>query len=463
MPFERLRRVDEQARVEALVVGVDGGVERARPRAVDDVERRFGVRAREDRPHDVVQVGDVDVLVHDDDHAAEIRADAAHRRDVRGLPRVAGIALLDRDRDEQPAPADAEAVGVDDPGHARGLQLAQEQRRAEVLAEAVRLVGRLVRRDAEEDRVVPVIDGLDVEHRLRARARGVVAGPLPEGALGRDVVVPQEAREDDLGVRRDRQLRDGVDDHLVGLAADAADPVVLGHPLGHLERGRDEEERVDAADDGDRAGLAALEVLVAELPAVLAGRDVHAHALGVVDHDAVRPEVDPVAVRVLQDVDDAGPDVPAAVERMPLRGRELEHVDVAAAQHVLENGPVLHDARCHGAAFLRELEERVHERPALDVERQAEREREALPRRVRVHEDALAVRVARDVVEEDGGGIVGVVEHLGDASDVLFPAGAAHLAQLAQWPDAVDPFAQVAVLQVLSSPRSRMPLARAQG
>src|SRR6266571_7363229 len=100
-----------------------------------------------------------------------------------------GIPLLDRDRVQQPAPADTEAVRIDDTGHAGGLELAQKERRSQVLAIAVGLVRRLVRWDSEDDRIVAVIDGLDVQDRLGALARRVVPGPLAERTLGSFPVV----------------------------------------------------------------------------------------------------------------------------------------------------------------------------------------------------------------------------------------------------------------------------------
>src|SRR5206468_623649 len=72
-------------------------------------------------------------------------------------------------------------------------------------------------------------------------------------------------------------------------------------------------------------------------------------------------------------------------------------------------------------------------------------------------EDPETRGVARDVVEQDGRGVIGVVEHLGDASDVLFPGGATHVAQLAEVADALDPIAQVAVLHVTGPHRGRGP------
>jgi hypothetical protein len=51
----------------------------------------------------------------------------------------------------------------------------------------------------------------------------------------------------------------------------------------------------------------------------------------VVDHHAIRTEVHPIGIRVLEDVHDAGPEIAAAVERVPLRRGKLEDVDIVAA------------------------------------------------------------------------------------------------------------------------------------
>src|SRR5207249_11788694 len=99
---------------------------------------------------------------------------------------------------------------------------------------------------------------------------------------------------------------------------------------------------------------------------------------------------------------------------------------------------VLHDARRESAALLGELEETVHERSPLDVDRKSQRQSETLPRRIRVREDAEARGITGDVVEEDGRRVVGVVEHLGDAPDVLLPGGLAYVAQLTEVAHALE-------------------------
>src|SRR5256885_15802445 len=105
------------------------------------------------------------------------------------------VALLDRDRVQQPAAPDAEAMRVDDAGHAGSLELAQQQRRSQVLAVAVRLVRRLVRGGAEDDRIVAGIDGPDLEYRLRALAGGGIPRPPARRTPRRLLVVMEGAPE----------------------------------------------------------------------------------------------------------------------------------------------------------------------------------------------------------------------------------------------------------------------------
>src|SRR4030081_735331 len=103
LPLPWTRRVDDEAAVKTLLAGLNRRIERSAPRAMDDVQAALGIRARAHGPHDLVQVGDVDVLVDDDGDAAEIGARTALASDVARLTRVARVALLDRHHVEQPA------------------------------------------------------------------------------------------------------------------------------------------------------------------------------------------------------------------------------------------------------------------------------------------------------------------------------------------------------------------------
>src|SRR3984893_3757497 len=121
------------------------------------------------------------------------------------------------------------------------------------------------------------------------------------------------------------------------LAAHAADDLVLAHPEGHLAAGHQERHGIAAAHDRDRHRLAARQVLVSHLAAMLAGRDVEAGRLGNVDHDPVGAAIDPAVVGIAQYVEAAGADIAAAVRLVPLRRRAFSQVDVVALDHVLED------------------------------------------------------------------------------------------------------------------------------
>ena len=85
------------------------------------------------------------------------------------------------------------------------------------------LVGRALRRAAEQDRIVAVIDRDDVHHRLVADVAAVIADPFAERSFRLDVAGLHEALDDDLGIGRQRQAGDRRLDHLDRIAADAAD------------------------------------------------------------------------------------------------------------------------------------------------------------------------------------------------------------------------------------------------
>src|SRR5262249_5146068 len=161
---------------------------------------------------------------------------------------------------------------------------------------------------------------------------GVVAGPFGEWALDALVAGLDEALEHDLGIGRDRQASDRPFDHLDRLAAHAADDLVLAHPVRHLARGHQGGHGLAAAHYRHRHALAARLVFVAHLPPVLAGRDVEARRLGIVDHHPIGAAVDPALIGIAGDVEAAGTDVAAAVVGVPFRRRESRDVDVIAAQ-----------------------------------------------------------------------------------------------------------------------------------
>ena len=163
----------------------------------------------------MIEVGDVDIVVDHDDIFRRIGRGAALRRDVPGLHRVAGIALLDRDAVEHARAADLVAPYLRDAGHAGIGDVLLDGGRAHHRAVARHLVWSAAhRRHAEHDRIVAVIDRLDVEHRAELGAAGIVAGPFAERAFDDALVRRDIALQHDLGAGRERQAGDLALHHL---------------------------------------------------------------------------------------------------------------------------------------------------------------------------------------------------------------------------------------------------------
>ena len=261
-------------------------------------------------------------------------------------------------------------------------------------------------------------------HRLLRGAGGVIAGPLAERAFDAHVVGLDEAFDDDLGIGRDRQAGDRPLDHLDRRAAHAADDLVFAHAVGHLAAAHEEAHRIAAEHDRDRHRLLARLVLVAHLPALLAGRDVEAAGFLVVDHHAVGAAIDPALVGIADDGVAAGADVAAAVLGVPLRRREFGDVDRVAGDDVLHHRAAvdvfrrdaLHVGGVVGAEAVAQLD-------LGHVGREAERHVLA-PAVEEIDQHAAARQRVRHVLEHEARRVVGVVGHLGHHADVLLPGEA---------------------------------------
>ena len=144
-------------------------------------------------------------------------------------------------------------------------------------------------------------------------------------------------------MRRHRQAVDFARHHLVRLAAVAGGVVEFRQPVTQLVAAGEKQQRIVTAGDQHRAGLAMRVVLVADLPALLAGRDVDRDVVLVVHHAAIGRGVDPAAVGVAHDHEIVGGHVAAAVLLVQERDREFEQVDLVVAVDVLE-----HRAGAHG-------------------------------------------------------------------------------------------------------------------
>src|SRR6266851_2965709 len=113
-----------------LALGLDARIERSRPGIADDVDRARRIRAREERPDELLKIGHVDVVVDHDHIAPAIGADMAHGGDMAGLLGMAGIALIHRHGQEQPRIADLVRPDRGHPRHSRLLDALAQQGRA---------------------------------------------------------------------------------------------------------------------------------------------------------------------------------------------------------------------------------------------------------------------------------------------------------------------------------------------
>src|SRR3954452_13024708 len=134
-PVKRPTGVNDGAAVGKIpdrpALRLDARIERGRPRAADDVDGRRRIGAREQSPHHLLEVGHVNIVVHDNGVAPTISTDVTHRRDMAGLFGMAGVALVDRDSEQQPRIADLMRPGHRNAGHAGLLDVLTQQRRAD--------------------------------------------------------------------------------------------------------------------------------------------------------------------------------------------------------------------------------------------------------------------------------------------------------------------------------------------
>ena len=185
---------------------------------------------------------------------------------------------------------------------------------------------------------------------------------------------------------------------------------------------------------------------------MLAGRDVEARGLGVVDHHAIGAAVDPALVGIAGDVEAAGADVAAAVGGVPFRRGKAGDVDVVAGHDVLEDRTVVD-------VFGRDARHRSHEAGAeafaelelAEVGGKAERHVLALAAE-EVDQHAAAIDRVRHLVEDEAGRAVVVHRDAGHHADVLLPVEPADILDLAEPARLLEPLPQI----VIDQPRLRI-------
>ena len=182
---------------------------------------------------------------------------------------------------------------------------------------------------------------------------------------------------------------------------------------------------------------------------MLAGRDVKARGLRIVDHDAIGAAVDPALVRIASDIEAAGADVAAAVARVPFGRRKGGDIDLLAGHDVLENWAIAdvsrrdarHCAQEAGAEAFAQLE-------LAQFGGEAERHVLALAAE-EVDQDAASFDRPRHLVEDETGRSIVMHGHARDHANVLLPGKPAHVLDLAQLARLLEPLPQI----IVSEPR----------
>ncbi len=178
---------------------------------------------------------------------------------------------------------------------------------------------------------------------------------------------------------------------------------------------------------------------------MLAGRDIKAHRLPVVNHDPVGAAVDPSFVGIARDIEAAGPDVATPVVGVPFRRRKDGDINGLPGDHVLEHRAVVdvtrRDALEVGHVVLAEC---LAEFKLRKVKRKAESHPLASAGE-KVDQHLAARERARNILENDAGGIFVVQDHLGGLADVGLPGQALHVAHFAKLARFLDPLPQVGV------------------
>src|SRR5215470_7144288 len=443
-PGERLDGLDDELGMGGdaafLGFGRDARIERGTPGIADDVGLLGRLAARRYRPHNVGEVGRVDVVVHHHHEAPHIGVGGS---DQRGALGVAVVALPERYYGHQLRYMLPHADYVGDAG---GFEIAPDaggaQRQAEM--EARRLHGRR----AEQNRIVAVMDGGNLHDRTGALVRREIAGELAERAFrqGNFADGKQVPFENDFRVGRYRQAGDGAGMDFDRRVLDGAGEIVFGDAGREIFEARDKQRRVFAIDYRNRAGFAALPIFSCDdgaMPAAvveLDGDPVRSMHLHTVDRG-----VDPAALGIAHDDEAAGPDIGAAVLLVPDRCRKSGEVHVAAAPGIFHerrvcdcDGLTRHQgpALCHpGLQSIERAQQRVD----------AERQRGALRARHRIRYDAEAERIAFDAVEQQRRTLRHAGCDLRDGADLVMRVRTLDAPQRLEGIDLGNEFAKVSV------------------
>ncbi len=261
------------------------------------------------------------------------------------------VTLLDGDHRKRPGlTAVNEAPNPFDFGDAGFLQLLPERRRTERYREVTRR--RFERRRAEQDRIVAVVNALDLhDRRLADVGVGEIAGPFAEGTFFRHLCVFHRqniAFEHDLCVRRQRQTGGGAAHHRHRRTLEVTGKLkfIDIRRQRHL-RG---EKNCGTLAQGDRRRqrFAGVPGALKGEPAMLAHVHLYRNMIFVLNHDSVSADVDRSRFKVFGDDAAACADVRPAVEIVPVGHRKLVQIDILPDHLIFQHGAAFQLIDGHG-------------------------------------------------------------------------------------------------------------------
>ena len=174
----------------------------------------------------------------------------------------------------------------------------------------------------------------------------------------------------------------------------------------------------------------------------------HGGELLVVRLHAIGAVVDPAGVGIAHDHHVAGADVVAAVVLVPARHRNLEQVDVVAGLDVLQQRAARHRHRRDGLRLLHVFAPMPHQFDLGAVGRMAHRHVDAADRGEQVRQDAMALGIAGNVVEQHQRIADLALVDVDDAADLALALGAADVRHLAGRFHLREPGAQILLRRV---------------
>src|SRR5262245_14743966 len=306
---------------------VGGGVENRALRPGDEHDVVLGTHARRDRPHHIVDVEDIDVIVDDDDiFRVLLGAERGHDCQLR---LAFGDLLHGNERHERAARRVRHVhrahVGQIAPQRVEDFTFASDAGHQDVVA-------RHAGGDAVEDGVAAHANAMGDEDVLRA-AVGGIAGEFAERAFRLVHVGEDFALDDDLGAGGHLEIGDAAAREAIWFPEQTADDLELSHVrrIG-VDHRPHVVQRMGPQRDGGGQRLPALLGAAVKFIKTAARVQRHTEAVLALEHQAVKPGRVDARHRIARDDLTSG-DVGRGIDLELQRDRQFGEVDIVAFEH----------------------------------------------------------------------------------------------------------------------------------